>query len=126
VDLAEAVYPTAAPGLWLLPAGECDGEAILLLARDAVPRVLDQLRPEYDFIVMDSSPVLPVADSLLLAQHADGVLFSLLQEVSRLPKVYAACQRLTQLGVRVIGAVVSGTKEDATGYGRHYAYLPGN
>jgi capsular exopolysaccharide synthesis family protein len=120
VEPADAIRPTPAAGLWLLPAGECDGEAIGLLARGAVPRVIERLKQQYDFIVVDSSPVLPVADSLLLAQHVDGVLFSLFSEVSRLPKVYAAYQRLNSLGVRILGAVVNGVRPEPYGPGLYY------
>ena len=125
-DLPEAVRPTQAPGLWLLPAGTCDNEALQQLAQDAVRRIIERLRPEYDFIVIDSSPVLPVADALLLAQYADGVLLSLFQEVSRLPKVYAAYQRLKMIRVRMLGAVMNGTHEDVYGYGQRYLTVPGS
>ena len=80
-----------------------------------------RVKPEYDFIVIDSSPVLPVADSLLLAQHVDGVLFSLFHEVSRLPLVYAAYQKLNMVGVRLLGAVINGTQDGTYGYGKYYS-----
>jgi polysaccharide biosynthesis transport protein len=67
--------------------------------------------------VVDSSPVLPVADSLMVAQQVDGVLFAILREVSRLPKVHEAYQKLVVLGVRMLGAVVNGTSGDIYGYG---------
>ena len=78
-------------------------------------------RAEFDFIVVDSAPVLPVADSLLIGQSVDGVIFSILREVSRLPKVYAAHQRLEMLGVRLLGAVVSGARVED--YGPDYEYV---
>ena len=43
--------------------------------------------PPPDLIVVDSCPVLPVVDALLVGQHVDAVIFSILQDVSRLPKV---------------------------------------
>src|SRR5262249_3759426 len=95
-------------------------EAIHQLAGNVVQKTLEQLKTEFEFIVIDSSPVLPVADSLLIAEHVDGVVFSVLRDVSRLPKVYAACQRLDMLGVPVIGAVVNGIREDHGSYGYGY------
>ena len=68
--------------------------------------------------MLDSSPVLPVTDSLLLARHVDGVIFSVLQNVSTLPAVYEAYQRLASLGVVLLGAVVSGARPDVGPYGR--------
>lgn len=121
VEGLETARPTAVDGLWLISAGVCDNSAIELLARDGVASLLEQLKTAYDFIVIDSSPVLPVADSLLLAQHADGILFSLFHEVSRLPLVYAAYQKLSMVGVPMLGAVINGTHEDTYGYGHYYA-----
>ena len=47
-------------------------------------------KEEYDFIVVDSHPVLAATDSLLLGQHVDAVLLSLMRDVSRVLHVYAA------------------------------------
>jgi Mrp family chromosome partitioning ATPase len=90
------------------------------LARDGVRNIFDKLRGEYDFIVVDSHPVLPATDSLLIGQHVDAVIFALLRDVSQMPKVYAACQRLTSLGVCVLGAVVNGTQEESYSAGYQY------
>jgi capsular exopolysaccharide synthesis family protein len=121
VHLAEATLATPVSGLWVVPAGQWDRNVMQALARDDARAVFEKLKAEYDFVVIDSHPVLPATDSLLIAQHADAVIFSLLREVSQMPKVYAACQRLTSLGVRVLGAVVNGTQEDTYAGGYQYA-----
>jgi len=121
VEWAETIQPTAAPGLFLVPAGQCDGLALQALAQDAFRNIVGHLRSEFDFIVVDSAPVLPVADSLLIGQSVDGVIFSILRDVSRLPKVYSAHQRLEMLGVRMLGAVVSGARVED--YGPDYEYV---
>jgi Mrp family chromosome partitioning ATPase len=119
-EIAETIQPTPAPQLSLIPAGRCDNLALQALAQDGFQGICAQLRPAYDFIVIDSAPVLPVADSLLVGQHVDAVIFSILRDVSRLPKVYAAHQRLEMLGIRMLGAVVSGTHVDS--YSPDYQY----
>jgi succinoglycan biosynthesis transport protein ExoP len=109
VNLAEAVRPTTAvEGLWLLPAGQWDREVIQALARDGVQAIFESLREEFEFVIVDSHPVLDAADSLLVGQHVDAVILSVLRDVSQVPRVYAAGQRLTSLGIRVLGAVVNG------------------
>ncbi len=65
--------------------------------------------------------MLPVADALLIGQHVDAVLFSILRDVSRLPKVHAAYQRLASLGIRMLGAIVTGAQTDH--YGSEYQYV---
>src|SRR5207249_3385906 len=100
VDIAEVIRPGPVDDLWVLPAGRSTSQAIQALALEGVPVIFNRLREQFDFIIVDSCPVLPVADSLLVAQHVDGVIFTLLRDVSRLPQVYAGYQRLSALGVR--------------------------
>jgi capsular exopolysaccharide synthesis family protein len=106
--LQDVVHPTALSRLWVAPAGHWDAHAIQALAQDGVGQLFAQLKEQYDFVIIDSCPVLPVADSLLLAQHVDAVVFSVLKDVSRLPMVQAAREKLSALGVRTLGAVVIG------------------
>jgi succinoglycan biosynthesis transport protein ExoP len=115
VGLADVVRPTRLSRLWLVSAGICDSHATQALAQDNVAAIFEELRGQFDYVILDSAPVLPVADSLLLAQHVDGVIFSILRDESRLPRVYAAQQRLASLGVRILGAVINGTPGDAYG-----------
>ncbi|HWE37737.1 MAG TPA: CpsD/CapB family tyrosine-protein kinase [Isosphaeraceae bacterium] len=124
--LAEALRPTVVPGLALVSAGYFDDRAVRALAQGDLQAVLDGARAEFDFIVIDTAPVLPVADTLHIAQHADGVIFSVLRDVSRLPAVHAAYQRLARLGVRMLGAVVAGApcKDYQAAYAYNYATPP--
>jgi capsular exopolysaccharide synthesis family protein len=122
INLPEAVRPaTAVEGLWLLPAGQWDREVVQALAQEGPQRIFEQLREEFDFIVVDSHPVLATADALLVGQHVDAVILSVLRDVSQVPPVSAALQRLTSLGIRVLGAVVNGAgPEDVYSQGSQY------
>jgi capsular exopolysaccharide synthesis family protein len=108
IDAADAIQATPVPGLSLVTAGQWDREVLRALAREGTAEVFEKLKEEYEFIVVDSHPVLAATDSLLLGQHVDAVLLSVLRDVSRSPRVYTAAQRLASLGVRVLGAVVNG------------------
>jgi capsular exopolysaccharide synthesis family protein len=121
MELEDAVIPTSVSRLWLMPAGKWDSHAIQALAQEEVGALFSRLKDQYDFIVIDACPVLPVADSMLVGQHADAVLFSVLREVSRMPAVRAAHQRLSTLGIRTLGAVLIGEKMKS--YGEEYRYL---
>ncbi len=123
VELSDAVRPTTTDEhLWLMPAGQWDREVIQELARETTRTLFERLRDEFDFVVIDSHPVLPATDSLLIGQHADAVLVSVLHGVSKAPRVYAAHQRLATLGIRVFGAVVNGVPTDTCETGSHYQY----
>src|SRR5205823_6858348 len=92
----------------VITAGRSDSRAVQALARERIGELLQQLKEGYDFVIIDSAPVLPVADSQLIGQHVDGVVLSVMREVSRLPTVYAAYERLALLRIRILGAVVNG------------------
>jgi capsular exopolysaccharide synthesis family protein len=121
-ELAEVVRPTGMDGLSIIPAGRGDADAIQELCQDRCGQIFGELKEMYDFVVVDSSPVLPVADALLIGQHMDGVVFSVLHEVSQLPKVHAAHQRLEVLSIRILGAVVNGAPGSGED-GADYQYL---
>jgi capsular exopolysaccharide synthesis family protein len=125
-NVADVIKPTLLSRLWLMPAGHWDAHAVQALAQDGVSQTFAGLKEQYDFIIVDSCPVLPVADALLLAQHVDGVIFSVLRDVSRLPAVQLAQQRLQGLGVRTLGAVVIGADDDVQGLGFRYAVQAGS
>jgi capsular exopolysaccharide synthesis family protein len=114
----EVTRPAGAEGLWLIAAGHWNSAASRALAGDRWGELLTELRSSYDFVIIDSSPVLPVADALHLARRADGVVLAVMQHTSQLPAVHEARQRLEMLGARVLGVVVNGAGRE---YG-HNAY----
>ncbi|HEY8505404.1 MAG TPA: polysaccharide biosynthesis tyrosine autokinase, partial [Gemmataceae bacterium] len=120
--LAEAAHPGPVEHLFVTPAGTFDAVAARALAQDALAPIFDQMRADFDVIVVDCSPVLPVADALQVARHADGVILTLLQGHSRLPDAEAARERLAALNCRVLGAVVNGTGDHMYRYGSGYRY----
>jgi capsular exopolysaccharide synthesis family protein len=126
VELTDAVQATTLDGLSFMAAGQWDREVLHALAREGVEGIFEKLQEEFDFIVIDSHPVLPATDSLLIGQRVDAVILSVLREVSQMPRVYAASQRLTTLGIRVLGAVVNGADPEealaATAHARMVAH----
>ena len=117
------IEETACPvmsDLDVIPAGTRDAFAIRSLAHEALPAMIRRLKAEYDYVVIDSAPVLPVADSLLISQHVDAVVLSVYREVSRIPAVFAGYERLAALGVRVLGVVVTGLPAERYGDAYHY------
>ena len=93
-----------------------------MLARECAKPILDQLKEDFEFVIADSAPVLPVTDALLIAQCVDGVVFAIRRDVSRFRKVAAACQRMNMLGIPVLGTVVIGLDESSYGYRYPYPY----
>ncbi|HEV3384528.1 MAG TPA: polysaccharide biosynthesis tyrosine autokinase, partial [Gemmata sp.] len=120
-DPSEAIQPTSIPNLWVIPAGQCSNRVIAALAQGhPLETLFNRLRGQFDFVIVDSCPVLPVADALLIGQHVDGVLFSIMQDISQIPKVVLASEKLNQLNIPLLGAVVNGIKQDVYSYGYNY------
>ncbi|MBN2217315.1 MAG: AAA family ATPase, partial [Pirellulales bacterium] len=111
-DLPQA---TSLANLEVITAGRCDRHALQALANGGDKRLFDALRERYDFVIVDGSPILPVADSRYVSQHVDSVVLSVFRDFSRAPKVTAACEILEAFGVTNIEAVVTSSSED--GYG---------
>jgi capsular exopolysaccharide synthesis family protein len=122
VNIRQVVRPGPTKGLWVIPAGHCDAKSMTALAQGELRGLFDVLRKEYEFIVVDSSPILPVVDTQLLAQTVDGAILSVLRNVSRLPLVYEAYERLMLFQVDVFGVVVHGASLKA--YKTDYSYIP--
>ncbi len=117
VPVEDAVQSTEQSLLFLLPAGRLDSKSLQALAQE-IPRTLFAvLREQFEFIVIDSSPLLPVSDTLQIADHADAVLLAIMEQSSQLPAIHKAQQKLTMLGGRILGAVVGGTQQEIYQYG---------
>lgn len=124
VEPAAAVVATEAPCLALLPAGRFDRSVSQLLAKGLIQNLFDGFKDRYDFIIIDTCPVLSVANTLLIGQHVDGVVLSILRDISQVPRVYATYQRLAALGIRVVGCVFNKARSDAYGYYGYYGHEP--
>jgi polysaccharide biosynthesis transport protein len=121
------IQPGGVEDLWVIPAGDPDLRAIQALARGPLPSLLSRLRGQYDYVIIDSPPILPVVDGLLIGQHVDGVILSVLAGVSQVHTVQTAQQRLAELNIRILGAVMNGadlkslySPSQRHGYARYY------
>jgi capsular exopolysaccharide synthesis family protein len=95
-----------------------------LLASPRMVEFLDELRPHYDVILVDASPVLPVADATLIAPLADGVVL-VVRSGTPEHRVEAACEALGAVSARFLGAVLTRVRSRlARGDQRYAAATP--
>ncbi len=116
-DRDAVVHPTRTANLWLLPAGRCDLRSVQALSTSYLGTAIAALCVQFDYVVIDSGPVLKVADALMVGQHVDAAVVSVLRDVSTVPNVYEACERLRSVGITVLGAVVNGVNDDVARHG---------
>jgi len=110
-ECSAAVRSTGTDNLSVVTAGQWDRVALAALANGAAEKVFETLREQFEFVVVDASPILPVADTRFVAQHVDSVILSVFRDVSESPKVQAACEVLEAFGVSDVEAVVTGHTE---------------
>jgi capsular exopolysaccharide synthesis family protein len=105
--LPNAVQTIEEPPLALLPAGPVPSNPSELLGSARMGMLLTHLRDAYDFVIVDTPPVLAVTDAVLLARDADGVILVVKGEHTPRALVRRARDRLTLAGTRVLGVVVN-------------------
>ena len=113
--VADVVQPIDFPNLSVVTSGRCDRLALQALANGGDALIFEELRKEFDFVIVDGSPILPVADSRYVAQHVDKVVMSVFRDFSRAPRVTSACEILNAFGVEELEAVVISSGEDSYG-----------
>jgi capsular exopolysaccharide synthesis family protein len=118
IELDDSINTLETDNLWVLTAGHWSPQHVSVLANGDTASLFAELRERYQFVVVDGSPILGVAEAQLICRHADTVLLSVLRDVSSAPKIMAACETLAAFGVRSLYAVVTGASR--SDYGQYY------
>ena len=103
---------TEAPGLTFIGAGNVDQRVLQLLSIDGGRSLIQQLKSRFDFVVIDTSPLLFVAEPSMLAQNADIVLLATRKDYSRVRYVVQARDSLRSLQIPLLGAIMVGADSD--------------
>ena len=111
-SLDQICQKTAAPGLTFLGAGVVHQSVLQLLSADGGRSLISQLKSQFDFVVIDTSPLLFVAEPSMVAQNADIVLLATRKDYSRVPYLAQARDSLRSLQVPLLGAVMVGADSD--------------
>ena len=111
---------TKTPGLWLMPAGKAVHNPSDLLGSARFSELIEHLRRHFDWIVLDSSPVMAVTDACLIAREATGVLLVVDSAHTSREVAAAAIERLDAVGAKMIGAILNRVVLDLPGE----SYLP--
>jgi len=102
-----AIRDTSVVGLSVLPCGALPSNAANLLSGTRMRVLLQELREQYDIIVLDTPPVLATADAGIVASLTDGVLLVVRAGATDKNAAQRACQQLANVGARVIGTVLN-------------------
>lgn len=73
-ELRDAVYYLDGPNFWLMPAGACHSNPLDLLQSRRLASIMEPMSKCFDWIIIDSPPILPLADTSVLSRLSDGTL----------------------------------------------------
>jgi capsular exopolysaccharide synthesis family protein len=120
-SLDRSMYRLEGPGIWILPAGVAIGNSSDLLQSSRVAVMMDQLAAWFDWVVIDSPPILPLADTSVWTNMADGILLVTRQGITQKRQLQRGLEALgTQ---KLIGALLNSARSVAHS---DYYYLPNN
>lgn len=86
-------------------------------------QLLEQLKPDYDYILIDTPPIMPVTDAAVLSGKVDGLVMLVSSGEVTPAAAKEAKQRLLQAGAHILGVILNKVELAHThGYGYYYYY----
>jgi capsular exopolysaccharide synthesis family protein len=106
-DLKEVIKPTGLRNLSLISGGSVPPNPVTLLGSKRMYEILTFLREDYDYIFIDSPPVVPVTDAVLLSTMVDGVVLVVNSQGTPKQVIKKAYSRLNYARAKVLGVVLN-------------------
>ena len=121
IDLDSAIQP-GPWGLHVLAAGAIPPNPAELLQSAAMKDLLTRLREQFDVVLIDAPPLLPVTDAAILGSASDGAILIVRHGKTTRDQVSSAVDRLDSVDARLLGTVINMTPAKRSGYGYGYSY----
>ena len=124
--LKEAVQMTKVGGLYALTAGVIPPNPSELLGSERMQELLAEAAASYDYVLVDTPPVLPVTDALILSRIVDSVIIVIDSGNVKVEAARDVKARLVNAGANVLGVVLNKVRSEHHGYGYGYYYYYGH
>jgi capsular exopolysaccharide synthesis family protein len=121
VECQDAIRATAAQNLFLMSSGTTPPNPAELLGSKKMQESLQQLREQYEFIFVDSSPVMAVSDAVYLSAMVDGTLLVVNRKTPK-PLVKKARTRLDTPHTKMLGIILNQVDTRHDGYAYYYSH----
>jgi capsular exopolysaccharide synthesis family protein len=102
---SKAIYHLEERSIWILPAGKTPGNPLDLLQSARLAMLMEELAPRFEWIIIDSPPVLPLADTSVWARQADGILLVTRQGVTEKKQLKRGLEALEPK--KLVGALLN-------------------
>ena len=125
-ELAEAVQETEIENLDALTSGVIPPNPSELLGSERMQAILARAQEEYDYVLLDTPPVLPVTDTLVLGSLVDGLILVLDSGEIKVEMARDVKNQLMHAGANILGVVLNKVRSEHHGYGYGYYYYYGH
>ncbi len=124
-QLNEVIFKVPGTELDIITSGEKRFDMSDIVNKEQIKKFLDVLKLEYDYVIVDSPPVQPVSDTLILTQAADFNLFVIRSEETRTASFMSSIKKIQNVGAKISGIVINDldTSKDSY-YSYYYSYSP--
>lgn len=122
-ELSDVLIPNVVKRITFLPTGRIPPNPAELLGSLEMAAIIDTLSGQFDYVIIDSPPILPVTDSVILSRYVDGVVLVVRGASTPRKVISDACTRLRAVGARVLGTILNDvdvTAGDYTYYSQYY------
>jgi len=127
LSATEAIVPTSEANLFLLRAGQADISGSELFLGRTIERVLEELRREYSYIIIDTAPVLATDDAATLGPQVHGTFVVVRASYTSSRMVRDALDRLNKRRVKVLGVIYNRAPQSTDYYSKYtHQYSSGN
>jgi receptor protein-tyrosine kinase len=122
LDLAAHIRKNVMPGLSLLTSGSALDMPDEPLHTSNFSEAMRELRREFDVILIDTPPILLMADARLISRCCDGVLLVVRMSLTRKDEALEAAQRLARDGAPLLGTIINDHASASSSYNSYYNY----
>ncbi len=122
VSASQGIRPEVAPALDVLPSGSTPPNPSELLGSSAMDALVAQLRRDYEYIVMDTPPTLPVTDAAVVATNADATILVVKSGDTEETAAQRAMDQLRRVRARIAGAVLNAVSAKKDPQYTYYSY----
>ena len=124
-QLKQVIFKVPGTNLDIITSGEKRFDMSDIVNKEQIKKFFDVLKLEYDYVIIDSPPVQPVSDTLILAQASDYNLFVIRSEETRTASFMSSIKKIQNVGTKVDGIIMNDldTSKDSY-YSYYYNYSP--
>ncbi|MFC6204948.1 polysaccharide biosynthesis tyrosine autokinase [Psychrobacter urativorans] len=127
VAITTVVHPTIMDNVDFMPRGQHPHNPASLLSGDKFTTMMTELNAHYDYIILDSPPILAASDAIIMSQYADKVLMVTRYDKSIEGQVVYAIKQMHKANVQVDGIILNDVQQGLLSkYSYHYSYAYGN